>query len=259
MVRSALLRVVCAQSLGTPSKLRLAGTRVVDEDDPVRQVSIQARRPSRMRSAHKHGLRSRAVALLRKAIRRAKTFVTGSTTVPSDVHKVLECKEIVYRGGIVRFKIPKHWIEEYEPAGGAAFFEDHPDTSILRLQVVGFQSKEPVTVASAIDSVTIAGDPGFSDVVITPEGNAIAKKLKRTTDDGEEITIYFWVVGNPTAPRSLRIAHFSFTVLTSLENAPQTLRDLAFLNDSIEHAEFHPDEGIAGDYFHESGRGTPTT
>ena len=32
-------------------------------------------------------------------------------------------KTVVYRGRIVRFRIPEHWIEEYEHEGGGTFYE----------------------------------------------------------------------------------------------------------------------------------------
>jgi hypothetical protein len=36
----------------------------------------------------------------------------------------VQFKTIVYRGGIVRFRIPAHWIEEYEHEGGGTFYEE---------------------------------------------------------------------------------------------------------------------------------------
>ena len=35
-------------------------------------------------------------------------------------------KTIVYRGGIVRFKIPANWVEEYEEDGGGTFYQNRP-------------------------------------------------------------------------------------------------------------------------------------
>jgi hypothetical protein len=45
-------------------------------------------------------------------------------------------KRIVYRGGVVSFLIPDHWLEEYEEEGGAAFYEDKPGSGTLRLNVI---------------------------------------------------------------------------------------------------------------------------
>ncbi|MBK8594774.1 MAG: hypothetical protein IPN83_04160 [Holophagales bacterium] len=37
-------------------------------------------------------------------------------------------KSITYRGGLVTFRIPRHWVEEYEEDGGGTFYEDRPDS-----------------------------------------------------------------------------------------------------------------------------------
>ena len=197
-------------------------------------------------------LAARALAIVKRAICRANALILGQAPAhKKSSREVIECKEIVYRGGIVRFRIPWHWIEEYEPAGGAMFYADHPDTSILRLNVLAFETEEPVTADSAVDSIAALAELGFSDVVISSEGNAIATAFERTTDDGEAISIHSWCVACPIPPRGLRLAQFTFTMLTSLEDAPETRRDLKLLNDSIKHAEFSPAFGIVGDYYHD--------
>jgi hypothetical protein len=102
-----------------------------------------------------------------------------------------------------------------------------------------------------VDWIAALAELEFSDAAISPEGNAIATAFKRTMDAGESISMHTWCVACPIPPRMLRLAQFTFTVLTSLEDAQITRRDLALLNDSIEHAEFDPAPGIVGDYYHD--------
>jgi len=45
-------------------------------------------------------------------------------------------KTIVYRGGIVTFRIRSNWRETYEPDGGGDFFEEGPGKPTLRLNVL---------------------------------------------------------------------------------------------------------------------------
>ena len=45
---------------------------------------------------------------------------------------------------------------------------------------------------------------------------------------------------------------FQFHGVDCAGRCPETLRELALLNDLIEHAEFHPELGISGDYYHGS-------
>ncbi|HMI53316.1 MAG TPA: hypothetical protein VK525_17510 [Candidatus Saccharimonadales bacterium] len=37
-------------------------------------------------------------------------------------------KTINYRGGVVRFRIPADWVEEYEEAGGGTFYKPGDNT-----------------------------------------------------------------------------------------------------------------------------------
>jgi hypothetical protein len=50
-------------------------------------------------------------------------------------------KTIRYRGGIVTFRIPAHWTEEYEEEGGGIFYNEDNDSGTLRLNVLTFASK----------------------------------------------------------------------------------------------------------------------
>ena len=40
-------------------------------------------------------------------------------------------KTINYRGGVVRFRVPADWQEEYEDAGGGTFYAPGDDTGTL--------------------------------------------------------------------------------------------------------------------------------
>ena len=62
-----------------------------------------------------------------------------------------ESKQIVYRGGIVAFKIPASWREEYAPDGGATFYEEGPDTGTLRLNVLSFEKKKDTASKDLMD------------------------------------------------------------------------------------------------------------
>jgi hypothetical protein len=45
-------------------------------------------------------------------------------------------KTINYRGGVIRFRIPSDWLEEYEDAGGATFHKPGEETGTLRVNVI---------------------------------------------------------------------------------------------------------------------------
>jgi hypothetical protein len=50
-------------------------------------------------------------------------------------------KTIRYRGGIVTFRIPAHWTEEYKEEGGGIFYDEDNDSGTLHLSVLTFASK----------------------------------------------------------------------------------------------------------------------
>jgi hypothetical protein len=59
-------------------------------------------------------------------------------------------KRLEYRGGLVRFELPSHWVEEYEPEGGGTFYDNTIEAVTLRLNVLSFQAPQPIGVGDAI-------------------------------------------------------------------------------------------------------------
>lgn len=146
-------------------------------------------------------------------------------------------KQINYRGGLVVFALPVTWIEEYEPEGGGVFYAPGDDTGTLRLDVITAKSPNPVTSA---DSAGILLKTGDSDVESLPTGSAIAKHVSREIDRGTPITIYWWSVASVVEPNHVRIASFSYSILSSQEQSKRTALDLSFLEQSIRDIRFSP-------------------
>jgi hypothetical protein len=42
-------------------------------------------------------------------------------------------KTIAYRGGVITFRVPSTWKEEYQPEGGGTFYDPRPGSGTLRL------------------------------------------------------------------------------------------------------------------------------
>jgi hypothetical protein len=49
-------------------------------------------------------------------------------------------KTVNYRGVLVVFQIPEHWVEEYEADGGGTFYDPDDASVTLRLNVLTFAS-----------------------------------------------------------------------------------------------------------------------
>ena len=157
--------------------------------------------------------------------------------------KTVETREIKYRGGLVTFSIPKHWVEEYEPEGGGTFYEDGPNTGTLRINVITMKSPTPVTANSGIAALSGLEDVKPLEIENLPSGNAVAKFVRRSTEQGQAITLYWWYVAQSIPPQHVRTAMFSYTILTSSENSSDSAAQLQLLDKSIRNATFHPTLG----------------
>lgn len=152
----------------------------------------------------------------------------------------IETKEIIYRGGLIKFSLPKHWIEKFEPDGGGMFYEDKPDAGTLRLSVITTKAPSKIDNKSARSALETFPDVKPGDVKDLRNGNAFVSIVERITEDGTPITLYWWYISNAAPPQSIRIAAFSYTVTTAKEQSPQTRAELRFLNEALQNVRFHP-------------------
>jgi hypothetical protein len=152
-------------------------------------------------------------------------------------------KEIVYRGGLVKFFVPESWIEEYEPSGGGTFHENSPNSGTLRLNVITATTPKEVDTDTAFEALKLNKDatPEFSKRL--PNGNAVGSWVTHGTDRGEAISQFWWEVVNPVPPHHIRLANFSYTVLATQEKLPNVVNEVKLLNDSIEQLVFYPSLG----------------
>ena len=147
-------------------------------------------------------------------------------------------KEISYRGGLVSFSIPEQWLEEYEEEGGGTFYDNSPHSGTLRLNVITFKSNEkPKKIDSDLEVKTTAHKHN-GVAVILDEGNAYARYDKNSSESGQNITIGYWNVYNPVPPDHLRIAFFSYTLLSSQFNEVKFQAELEMLEHEIALSRF---------------------
>lgn len=149
-------------------------------------------------------------------------------------------KQITYRGGLIVFSIPGDWLEQYEPDGGGTFFRDGDNDRTFYLNVITAQSANPVTADSsspALSTMFRQTIEGFDN------GYALTKKIEYTEDRREKITMHTWLLSAPLPPDTVRIANFTYVVLSSRDQSQQTLQDLAFLESSVRQARFSLERG----------------
>ncbi|WP_141758566.1 hypothetical protein [Duganella sp. HH105] len=171
---------------------------------------------------------------MRKLIAGIVTLFSINSTM-ADSESQSPPKQINYRGGLVVFSLPGAWTEEYEPEAGGLFYAPGDDTGTLRLDVITAKSPNPVTSA---DSSAVLLKIGNSHVETLPTGAAIAKRISREVDRGNPITTYWWSVASAAEPDLVRIASFSYSILSSQEQSEHTALDLSFLEQSIRDIRF---------------------
>jgi hypothetical protein len=149
-----------------------------------------------------------------------------------------QMKEIVYRGGLVTFAIPANWIEEYGDDGGGIFFEDYRDSGTLRLNVLTFESNEQ---SDNIDVDTLVKEKAKERggiAIILDEGNALVRYDEQSIENGEQITLRYWSVYNPVPPNHVRVAVFSYTLLSSQFTKSRYVKELEMLDREIAKIRF---------------------
>lgn len=158
-------------------------------------------------------------------------------------------KTIVYRGGVVKFRIPAQWREEYSDIEGGTFYEYRPGSGTLRLTILTLTAPRELQSDSAIDvlqsfvrAMKSEGVEGTTQVLKV--GNAVFKYEQAGSERGVNLEIFYWIVANPLPPRRARVATFSYTILARQRNQSRVRRDLEMIEAEIEAAVFSPEPGV---------------
>jgi hypothetical protein len=164
----------------------------------------------------------------------------------------LEMKSIEYRGGVVTFRIPAHWKEEYSDTEGGMFYGRSSRSGTLRLSIVTVAKPMQAGPTSALDvlEVIVNGLKNNGVMGITKErkdGNGLFKYEEAASERGRRITIFYCILVNPVQPYHARVATFSYTIVASERDKSQVQRELAMLDAEIQGASFSPQLGIVAE------------
>lgn len=158
-------------------------------------------------------------------------------------------KAIVYRGGVVTFRIPSQWREEYSDIDGGTFYEDRADAGTLRLRITTMKTAKELHSASAKDILAIVLNELHrvsveGSIKGRKDGNAVLKYEVAALEMGKRLTIFYWVIANPLPPHHARVTTFSYTILDERRDQRSVLRDLEMLEAEIESATFSPELAV---------------
>ncbi len=156
-------------------------------------------------------------------------------------------KLINYRGGIITFRIPDSWKEEYEEVGGGTFYnDDEEDSGVLRLNILTYSSKSPFGENAAAESLQEKAEEYGTTVVELPDRNSALISYRESAtdeDDDAELVIWYWEIANIVPPYHIRFAIFSYCLLASREAEPAAIKDLAIINQSLHQCQFSSEIG----------------
>src|SRR5262245_5238768 len=95
-------------------------------------------------------------------------------------------KTIRYRGGVVNFRIPAHWEEEYEEEGGGTFYDEDVDAGTFELRTMLLSSKDPVTTNIARDLATNRAAKLSGTLTELPNGNWLVEYTHTHPEEEEK-------------------------------------------------------------------------
>lgn len=148
-------------------------------------------------------------------------------------------KEVIYRGGVVRFFIPTHWREEYEEDGGGIFYEPSENTGTLRLNVLSFLAKEDVLPSYPLEIIRKRSVEYRGKVEELPDSRFLLKYSMNARENDEDLVVYYWEVARMVSPRDYNIAVFSFTIgLNEMKSASAIGEEVAAIEDEIKNVKF---------------------
>jgi hypothetical protein len=150
-------------------------------------------------------------------------------------------KEINFQGGELKFKIPSSWKEEYGKNGEGAFYEDAPDTGTLRLTVITMEGPPDAKGNLLMLALSSIPDMDKKNIEMLSNGNALAHAVQRTEEEGKKYTLYWWYLANHVPPDYVRLATFSYAILTSKENDKKTKEEIELIERQIKKAVFRPE------------------
>ena len=149
---------------------------------------------------------------------------------------MINTKKIDYRG-ILKFYIPFNWVEEYDEMEGGTFYGESPDSGTLRLKLISANTPKDSKVSNASKILEDIISKG-SESILLPNNNAFKMLFEQTIESGSEITIFYWHLLQFLEPNHVRLANFSYTVLTNQLEIESVRKEIDFISEQVKNAKY---------------------
>jgi hypothetical protein len=135
-------------------------------------------------------------------------------------------KEVVYRGGLVRFRIPSSWLEEHGPDGGATFRDPASGERALRLSVLSMERPGRARTEDLAFDLGSLRPRSESALATLADGHLLLKHVDAATENGRELLLFTWQLARSVDADRARLAVFVLTVPAEAAQDVLTLDDL---------------------------------
>jgi hypothetical protein len=151
-------------------------------------------------------------------------------------------KTINYRGGVIRFRIPSDWLEEYEDAGGGTFYKPGVETGTLRVNVItGEGPPEKLRTVDDLAGLLTSPSESYGATPIQFGENAVIFRYDMPGEErGQSLTIRCWGILQALPPKNFRHVLFTYTLLTDQFSDPARIAEMDLLDREIEAALLSP-------------------
>ena len=149
-------------------------------------------------------------------------------------------KTINYRGGVIRFRIPSDWVEEYEDAGGGTFYKPGEEAGTLRVNVItGEGPPEKLLTVDNLAELTASVSYGATPVRFGQ--NAVLFRYDMPGEErGHSLTIRCWGILQVLPPKNFRHVLFTYSLLADHFSDPARIAEMELLDREIEAAQLSP-------------------
>ncbi|MDC6384618.1 hypothetical protein D2V93_02245 [Flagellimonas taeanensis] len=152
----------------------------------------------------------------------------------------LKNKKLITYRGILSFEIPKNWIEEYDDNDGGTFYKNSPKSGTLRVKIISIKVPESSNIVNTADVLNDLTLNKGSKTMVLPNKNAYKMFYEEATDDGLDITIYYWSLVQSIQFNKTRLVNFSYTVLSEELDSECVRQEIDFITYQVENAIFEP-------------------
>lgn len=170
-------------------------------------------------------------------------FVPGGPA-PCQSDGPVPMKTIDYRGGVVSFEVPAHWVERHFEEGGAEFWEEGHSWT-LRLETLTVRPGEEhwEDPQSVLESSARVDGP----VRALSSEYALGEQRSEATERGTDLVFDQWLLCREVEDELYRLAIFTLCSKASESESPRVERERVRIRGAVERAVLPSmDEGPRG-------------